>query len=444
MASDASTPEPTSPCPIALAAIETVDPVVLAAMVPNFDPTNAVMVRDVAKFVPKYRTLSPAVFASRVAPKEAQRSDSHVELFQEWLALSGFDATSMTGDQLVDEAGKLAEFLRFDCAADHPMLRYVTDDDGNRVKQTERGRASVEAYRPGTLKRIRLSLRAFVKELAGKDFADQLDTVFVTRASAVTPRAQTKVDLTPAALEAMVAVLDERGLEGQRVGLTGAHSAIWHARQRAVLLVSVAGVLRASETTLRDEHRHVHPSGTSVIYRVLKTKTGAGRDVRLPYLEGSNLCPLTAIETFHKLCEEHGYDRDGYVLPYIPADSRKHLRIRPGFTPVGQESLYLKWVAAEVDHSLFRTASGGPVPENFLEDGQYRFGTHALRRFLPSVAAREGHDLAFISSLGGGAWTDPKHRSMVTHYLGMQSRGELSQALLDEIDADLIAEGEAG
>ena len=438
MASDAATPELTEPCPAALATIDAVDPAVLAVMVPNFDPSNAVMVADVAKCAPMWRFLEPKVFESRRSEESDKARAAHQALFEKWLALDGFDASEMNDQQVVRAAGMFSEWLRFDCRSDDPLL---WNDAAGKKRKGRGWRKSAQAFRPNTLRSYRVSLKEFVKAGWGPAVAEQLAAEFVTSASADTPPARIKVDMTLDALLALVAVLDERGLEGEIQGLTGAHSDVWHARQKAVLLTQVAGVMRISEVVMRDKHRHVHPTGTSVMYRVPKTKTGVGRDVRLPYLEGSTLCPLTAINDLHELCAEHGYDRKGCVLPHIPCVPRDGVRIRS--TISNEEARFLRRIAAKVDPGLFRTISGGPVPADFLQDTRYVFGTHSARRFLPSVAASAGHDLAFISTLGGGAWTDPTHRAMVNHYIGLENSGELSQSLLDEIAAELD-EGRAG
>ena len=444
----ASTPEPIEPSAADLAVFAAIDPAVLDATVGDLE-AKPWLVPVVAKFASTLQQLPAEILEPRESPQLKDRRVASWALFEAWVAHKGFEPTELTGEQLVTVAIAFGNWLRFDCGAGHPLLGL--DADGNQ-RQGSGYRKSAQALRPQTLVAYRGFIASYVAANAGREFAEQVTWLFPTKPSHETPGARTRVDVSLDGLAAMVEVLDRCGLEGRRRGLSGLHSKIWHARQKAALLVQTTGVLRICEVPLHDSNRRVHETGTSVVYRINSTKTGPGRDVRLPSLDGSPLCPLTAINKFHELCLEDPavYDRNGVTVPYIPA-ARWVRSVHPEVTGwqnpktrIAQERKYLKWIAAEVDVDFFRTTSGAAVPDDFLTNPGFTFGTHSLRRLLPSEAANKGYDLAFISTLGGGAWTDPTHSSMVNHYLGMKKGGELSQSLLDEIHAEMgVDDGEA-
>jgi len=171
--------------------------------------------------------------------------------------------------------------------------------------------------------------------------------------------------LTPEQLRRAVA-----GLPDNRVGI----------RDRAILLVGFTTGWRESELTgLRLKEIHIFRD--HVLFRLRKSKTdqeGKGREVRIPRVPDSPLCPVAALEAWLKI---RGTNPGALFLPF---HGGRHMTLREG-------QLNPKAVCVVVQKALQRAGVRG------------NWGAHSLRAGMITAAAENGADVITIQERTGHA-----------------------------------------
>jgi integrase len=231
-----------------------------------------------------------------------------------------------------------------------------------------------------------------------------------------------RVELSLDDVLAMIDVLDREGIVMR--GMHGIRSRAWHARQKCALLIQLWGVLRISELTRLELGRLRQRGDTDLTIRLARTKTGAGRDVELGS-RGDVLCPITALAQFLRISQEAGYDHQGVLLPGIRA-----------MKPVGEQGACAPTVSMEISNFRRVARAAGVLTPEIEADDQLCLGTHALRRYLPTVAGNAGESLAFIVSIGGGGWA-PGSSVPGERYVAMHSTTDTAADMVDIASADV-------
>lgn len=392
------------------------------------DPVQLAFAAQLAEWV---SALPADTFEPTGGEAQRQRIASKALLWQRWATLrvadggGGFARDEQELTRLPIEVIAIAAvgFLRWlatDIEPTHPLLS--RNQPETTTTGLEGSRRNTTRMRRGSCKNALKGVIAW-SELYGHDGADLRGRVEPLMPQDLA-RPLTKVQLTVDGFGAMVDALDNEAIE---LGLArGIRAQAWHARQKAALLVHVWGVMRISETgLLRLERVRIRPDGTLTIR--LPTSKGIGaRDIDL-VPRGDRFCPVAALTAWLTIAAEAGYDLNGLMLPVV-----RQTRIG------GRVVTAPSYPTERKNFDLVAAAAGVKTPRVNVNN-DLLFGTHAIRRVLPSAAGDQGKTMAFVRAIGGGAWAE---RSLTPAHHYMDVDDDTTQMLTELVDQ--IAGGSDG
>lgn len=389
----------------------------------GLDLGNAAHAGFVAQFGSRWASIGDAPLRRHRSERTLAVEAGRMRLWERWATLPAAeggggicrepDALSAAPlDVLADAVYQWWWWLCADVEADHPLLRSGVPKLGDRRVLT--------SLRGETVGKCLRGVRAWGRL---HDIDEDRLLRRVTSANGderPDPRApKVRIDVSVEAVGAAAELLASGGIP---LAIADEQIAkLWHLRQRAALLVQVRGVNRVMEVgQLAPSRTEVVPrTPPLLLVRLGRTKTG-GRDVLLAPT-GTDLCAIEAIADLWEFAFAIGLGDElvatGRWLPRVHLKPGTGARLRAA-TYAAERSAFLRVMRAV---GVIDTDIDGDIE---------LFGTHALRRVLPTAAGRAGWPLARIARLGGGAWA-PSSLAPAT-YVTVSGAG-VQAAVLDDM-----------